>query len=128
MPTTKTERSYDELTKLYLGNASFLNLFPIMYNNDDKTYFLNIFRNYKMNTKMDQNFLNMYQTLEIEDIDWFENISFDLYENPGLWWIIPLANNIVNPFEEIEPGKMVNVMRKEHIYQLLKEIRNIASL
>lgn len=128
MSTIRSERLYDELTKMELENASLLNLFPVMYDEDNKIYFMNIFRNYKMNTDINQNFLNMYQTLEIEDIDWFENISFDMYENTKLWWIIPLANNIVNPFEEIEPGQRMNVMRKEHVYQLLKEIKNIASL
>jgi hypothetical protein len=128
MPIVKSDRSYDELTKYRLENASLLNLFPILYDNEEKIFFLNIFRNYKLNTDMDSNFLNLYQTLEIEDIDWFENISNDLYENPYLWWITPLANNITNPFEEIEPGQLMNVMRKEHIYQLLKEMKNIASL
>jgi hypothetical protein len=128
MSSIKTDRSYEELTKLVLDNSSFLNLFPVLYDEDTKTYFLNIFRNYKMNTDMDKNFLNFYQTLEIEDIDWWENISWDMYENPFIWWIIPLANDMVNPFEEIEPGQLINIIRKEHIYQLLKEIKSIASL
>jgi hypothetical protein len=99
-----------------------------MYDEEEKIFFLNIFRNYKMNTTMNQNFLNFYETLEVEDIDWFDNIAYDIYENQGLWWIVPLANNVLNPFEEIEPGQQMNIIKREHIYQLLKEIKNIASL
>ena len=128
MSIIKSTRNYDQLTKQTLVNSSLLNLFPVMYDEEEKIFFLNIFRNYKMNTTMNQNFLNFYETLEVEDIDWFDNIAYDIYENQGLWWIVPLANNVLNPFEEIEPGQQMNIIKREHIYQLLKEIKNIASL
>ena len=124
----KSDKTITDLLGTEIASTSLLNLFPVLYDKETNTYFLNIFRNYKMNPSMNKNYFNFYQTLEVEDIDWFDEIAFDLYGNSYLWWIVPLANDIINPFEEIEPGKLISVMRKEHLYQLLKEIKSIASL
>jgi hypothetical protein len=124
----KSDKTITDLLGTEIASTSLLNLFPVLYDKETNTYFLNIFRNYKMNPSMNKNYFNFYQTLEVEDIDWFDEIAFDLYGNSYLWWIVPLANDIINPFEGIEPGKLISVMRKEHLYQLLKEIKSIASL
>ena len=36
-------------------------------------------------------------------------ISNSLYNTPELWWFICAANNIIDPFEEIIPGKKLKI-------------------
>jgi hypothetical protein len=34
-------------------------------------------------------------------------------------------NNVVNPFEELEVGSSIFVLRPSYLYQFLKEIKNV---
>jgi hypothetical protein len=45
---------------------------------------------------------------------------------PYLWWVIALMNNISNPFEELEAGDELNVLRDEYVYQLTSDLEKIA--
>jgi hypothetical protein len=91
-------------------------------NKDD--IFWNIWNSYVLTDEI----LNstFFDTYEVDDNDWWENISFKVYGTPYLWWTIALTNNITNPFEEIKPGDLIYLLRPQYIYQMLKEIKNIS--
>lgn len=36
-------------------------------------------------------------------------VSYDYYKTSRLWWVIAVANNIQNPFEKIEVGKILRI-------------------
>ena len=36
-------------------------------------------------------------------------LSNSVYNTPDLWWFICAANNIIDPFEEIIPGKKIKI-------------------
>lgn len=40
-----------------------------------------------------------------------QSISFQYYGDSGKWYIIALANDILNPFEELEGGKIITIPR-----------------
>jgi hypothetical protein len=39
-----------------------------------------------------------------------------------------MFNNVVNPFEFLEPGLQIKILRPTYIYQVIKEIKNIGIL
>lgn len=118
---------YNTYTKQNLSNSSQLKMFTILDDVLNNTYYLNIFRSYIINTSA-LNDSSFYETYEVENEDWFDNISFKFYNTPSLWWVICIVNNIVNPFEELESGQILRILKGTHIYSILKEVRNIGNV
>lgn len=124
MSTKKvTDKSFEEITGHKLENTSILNLFNIL--EEDDTYFLNIFKPYSINTTTITDML-YYDTYEAEDLDWYDYISFKLYTTPQLWWVVCLTNDVLNPFEELDPGKNLKVLKEFLIPIVIRETRDIA--
>jgi len=126
MPTRRVEEDYLELTGYRLSSVSLLKMFPIM-EEDDGTKFMNIFRSYTVftDTLVDTAY---FQTYEMENEDWWETVAWKLYQTVALWWVVCMSNNVINPFEESEPGKNILVLNPVYVGQLIKEIRNISEL
>ena len=127
MSSKKISENYSELTGNRLSSTSLLQMFPILQDTVDGTYFLDIFRSYTVftDTLVDTSY---FQTYEMENEDWWETVSWKLYEDVVFWWTVCMANNVVNPFEETDPGKNILVLNNKFVGQLIKEIGNIAEL
>jgi hypothetical protein len=125
MTVKKETKEYFDVVGKRLSNTSFLNIFPLL--SEDNEYFFNIWRVYSLNDST-LNKVLQYNAYEVDNSDWWENISYSHYENVNLWWIVPMVNNVNNPFEELEPGTNLNLFRGEYLYQILKEIKIIARL
>ena len=117
----KIDKSFKEVTGNRLSNTSYLNLFP-KYKFDYE--FLNIFRTYILNNDI-INDTSYYEIYEVQHNDWLENISWKYYESPYLWWIIAIANDIYNPFEYLEAGSFIKIIRSNYIYQILNDVKLI---
>jgi len=126
MASTLVTDSFETLTSHPLGTVSFLKLFPIMMD-DDGEYFLNIFRSYTINDELLIDSL-YFETYEVQEDDWWELISNDLYDSVNFWWVPPIANKVVNPFEELEIGTNLQILRKSVLPILIREIRDIGTL
>jgi hypothetical protein len=125
MAVKQLSKSFYELTNHRLNNASQLLLFN-MLEDEDSNRFVNIFRTYTLNDDI-LNDTMYYFTHKASD-EWWDTIATKYYENPNLWWLICLMNSITNPFEDLEPGQEVKIMKENHIYQLIKEMKNISEL
>jgi len=127
--TTKVTDSFFELTGIKLPPTSQLRLYDIMLDTDRNTKFLNIFKNYSVNQEVLTN-VNFFDTYEVEGEGeaWLDNISFDVYGTPFLWWVIAIFNNMTNPFEELEPGSNLTILKPSYLYTLFKDIEAIAEL
>ena len=123
MVTAITE-DFSDLTGHRLSSVSFLKLFNILKDDDDNE-FLNIFRSYSVNEDILSNVMN-YTTYEIEDDEYVENISYKIYENINLWWMVFLANNVNNPFEDFSVGQNIKILKESLIPLLIREIRNVS--
>lgn len=121
----KATRNFYQITGHYLSNSSEMNLFPVMQ--DGSEYFLNLFRCYIINNQVQNNIL-YYLSHEVSDSDWLDTISNTYYGTPTLWWIVALVNSMENPFEDLEPGTNLKILKSDYIYQVLREIGMIASL
>lgn len=123
--TTYTEKSFYELTGNDKATFSQLRLFNILLDNDRITTFLNIFRSYIVNDDVFTS-VNFFNTYEVSNGEYWDNISWNIYETPYLWWVIALINNVVNPFEELEDGQIINVLREDYVYDLTRDLEKVA--
>jgi len=118
-------KTFYERTGKRLGNTSQVQLFSILKDKRNNVDFINIFKSYKLNEDLKKSF--SYDLYEVQNDDWWENISFKYYGTPDLWWIIALVNEVMNPFEHLEDGMNLYILKPAYLYQMLKEIRNIGS-
>lgn len=123
--TEFTEKSFFELTGIEKSTFSFLRLFNTLLDEDRSTTFLNIFRSYVVNEDISSD-ISFFETYEVSNGEYWDNVSYNLYETPYLWWVIALLNNISNPFEELESGDQLNVLRDDYVYQLTSDLEKIA--
>lgn len=126
MTVTRTNTSYYEETGKKLNNASFMKLFNILRDHDG-TKFMNFFRSFNTNEKV-VNDVTFYNNYEVGNDEWWDNISYNVYGTPFLWWIIAMMNNVVNPFEELNDGDFIKYLREEYLYALLRDMESVQSL
>ena len=48
----------------------------------------------------------------------YENISFKYYGTVKLYWVILYANNIIDPFKELENGDILYIPRRRNIPEI----------
>jgi hypothetical protein len=117
---------YDELDR-DLPVSSNLRLYPVVQDTSNRMLYLNIFRSYNVSDEVYNNeSLFDYYTV-IED-DWLENISSIHYNTPYLWWVVALFNKIDNPFEELQEGKVLRILKYTNIYAIFDDIAELESL
>lgn len=126
MTVKKLDTDFYNETNERLSNTSQLRLFSLLQDIETKERFLNIFNAYMINEDVSRSVI--YEKYEVGNNEWWDNISNKLYGTPYLWWILPMINNIVNPFESLEEGTEINVLKERYIYQMLKEIRNLGDV
>jgi hypothetical protein len=123
--TEFTDRTFFELTGNEKSSFSFLNLFNVLLDNDRDTKFMNIFRSYVLNEDVFSE-IAFYNTYQVANGEYWDNVSFGLYETPFLWWMISILNNVVNPFEELSDGDILKVLKEEYVYTLSQDLEKIA--
>jgi len=126
MPVARLSETFYEITGNRLSNLSYLKLFNILEDTDGTRY-LNIWRSYSLNDELTDDTV-YYESYEVDNDDWWDNISYYNYETPRLWWLCALMNDIMNPFEELEAGDNIKILRDTYIYQLIRELETIQEL
>lgn len=109
-----------------LDNTSFLNIFPAL-EDEDRTQFLNVFRSYVVSNDI-KNQDMLFQYYQVELNDWLDLISNKFYQTPYLWWVVAIFNDILNPFEDLEEGMILKVLRYDYVYLIFDDIVRISSL
>lgn len=124
--TIRLPDSFTDITGEDLANTSQLKLFNIL-EDENNVKLQNVWRSYSLNELVTDETV-FYQTYEINDDDFWDNISYLYYDSPNLWWVLCIMNNVENPFEEIEAGQETKVLRENYLYQLIKEMEIISEL
>ena len=124
---TKSSKTFEEITGNTINPLSQIRLFNILKDNEIKKEFLNIFRTYVVHKDNFNKIMN-YKTYEISNDDWWDNVGYDYYNTVLLWWLIPLINEIQNPFEDVEPGENLRTLKKEYIPIIMGDLERLAQL
>jgi len=64
-------------------------------------------------------------------------VSYNLYGSTYLWWVIALLNQnntsissnnigIINPFEDLNEGDILTVLKDDYIYQIIADLERIS--
>lgn len=120
------KRSFFEETGISLSNTSQLKLFPI-FKDINGVKFLNLFRSYKLNEQIQSDIL-LFSSYEVSNGEYWDDIAYKVYGIPQLWWIIALINNVVNPFEELNDGDNIKILKEDYIYNLVKDMERLSDL
>jgi len=106
--------------------SSNLKLYNILID-ENGNKFVNIFRSYEITQSAKTNRF-IYEDYQMEDSDWWDNISSSYYDSPYLWWMVASFNDVVNPFEETESGKLVKILKKDLLYVVFDDMAEIERL
>lgn len=127
MTCKATGKNFYEETGYKLSNTSQLQLFEVLKDYEDGTKLMNIFKTYEINDDVNKSIL-FYVSHQMSDSEFLDNTAYYYYKNPRLWWVIPLMNNILNPFEDVSAGDLLKVLKPDYVYKLIKEIQAIKDL
>ncbi len=121
------DKTFREITSQRLPTSSRLNLYNILKDTENDVYFGNIFRFFEITSDIKNNnsYFDIYIALEDE---WWDNISYTFYDTPQLWYLVCSMNDIINPYEELEPGQQIKVLKREYLYDAFKGIKNTSEL
>jgi hypothetical protein len=124
MAIKKTTQTYSDLTGDILAKSSLLNMFNVMIDNGE--YFLNIFKTFTV----DPNILNDQTNTETVNViePWWENISNTYYNDVDLWWVSPLMNDVMNPYEELDGGDTITMLKKVYVPYIHRDMKRIFDL
>lgn len=104
-----------------LNTENFENIFNV-YQDSDGAYFYNLLNTVSFPTDLP---LTLFQPYVIKPGDTWPYISYKVFNNPNLWWIILLANNIINPLDpnNIAQGNILKIPKNEIVKEILSQIR-----
>ena len=108
------------------STTSMLKAYPVIYDTSDGVRFLNVYRGLDVSAQLSSSFI--YTDYMVQEDDWFDLISYKAYENVNLWWVVPITNEKVNPFEDIETGEIVKVLNGRYMYVIYDDLFSIGEL
>lgn len=87
------------MSKTNFPNTSFINLFTeIIYDKEQSpNYSLDIWDAYVINPEFKNNLAN-FELYTVNIGDTWVSLARKYYDDERLWWVIPLFNNVDNPF------------------------------
>lgn len=125
MSIKKVEKTYNDIKNRKISNSSIMRMFNILQDEEDN-YLLNIFKTFDINERItdDTNSMESIRVL----IPWWEMVSHTYYNDVDLWWVSCLSNDIINPFEEIDEGHQIKMLRKRYIPYIQRDMEEIFDL
>lgn len=108
------------MAKLNINSKSKINLFKTT--TFDNKEVLNIFSKYKLFEKYKKD-ISYYSEYEIQENDRWDTLAYKFYKDVNLWWIVAIFNNVIDPFQKLQYGETLNIIKPEQIPNILLLIR-----
>jgi len=51
-------------------------------------------------------------------------LSYRIYGDMHLWWLIMITNQIINPIKLLAPGSTIRVIKRDYLSSVLQSIQN----
>jgi hypothetical protein len=127
MSIRKSDKKYFDITKQRLATSSRLNTYNIFRITETNQFFLNHFKYFEIirDIKDDNRYFDTHEALEDE---WWDNVSYKFYGTSIYWYLICQMNDIINPYEELVPGQKIKVLKKQFMYEIFRDMKEISVL
>lgn len=119
MPEPLNQNDIGVLPKLNAYNYE--NLFNVYRDSENDPYYYNILNTIALPEELDPSIYYEYK-VPGPSIAW-TILSFKVYGTIKLWWIICLANKIINPIKFPEVGTTLKIIRPEYVREILSSIK-----
>jgi hypothetical protein len=101
---------------------SFINLFPTI--TDDNNYnILDIWNSFRVVVIPELYKADSYFVYRPLKADTLHGLAKKFYDDPNLWWIIPLVNDAEDPFDFLDDmrdnNESINILRNEYLFSIL---------
>lgn len=104
-----------------IDESRFENIFKINKTETNGYYFYNIIKTIRIDPdKIDTKYFYMHRVNRSTP---YTALSYQLYNNIHLWWLICVVNDIDNPVEFIEPGSVIRVVKKQYVSSIIDTIK-----
>ena len=100
------------LTPEYYRYVSRYSKIRRIQNNDTGEIFHETYNNYSIPEKDSDTFFTVNNAVENR----LDIISMKYYKSPIMWWIIAIANNIIDPFSELPTGTVLRIPELTSVY------------
>ena len=121
-----TNNISSEIGKNLFANSQ-MNMFHVLFDIEHSEKILNIWRSYSLRNNITES-ITYYDYYNVDNNDWWDLISYRVYGDVQYWWIVALTNSVINPFEELETGAQLKILKMKYVFQMLKEIKGVAAL
>lgn len=101
-----------------LQSQNFENIFQV-YTDQDDFYFYNLLQTIHFPQNLPDVFFKIHYVTYNET---WPVISYKYYNTTKLWWVIALANNIINPINSITPGDPIKIPNPSIVSEILTQI------
>jgi hypothetical protein len=103
-----------------INSENMENIFNV-YQDENGVYFYNLLQT----ITFPENFpyLNLFDSYTISSKDSWPLISYKTLNNTGLWWVICLVNNIINPVTPPIPGETLRIPIPALVREILNTVR-----
>jgi len=105
-----------ELPRLKVENLE--NIFKV-YQDEGDLYFYNLLQTIHFPQNLPDSYFVQY---DVTYGDTWPYISYKVYGDIRLWWVITLANNIINPTQQLEPGSVLKIPNVDVVSEILTQI------
>jgi hypothetical protein len=96
------------------------NIFKVFQTDDKNFYFYNIIKNIKMPDNIND---SVFDLMTLQSNIPLTTLSYQIYGTTYLWWLICIMNNIQNPFDINNSGKVIKVLKKQYLKPVLNAIK-----
>jgi hypothetical protein len=110
------QNSFKELPRL--KDENYENIFNV-YQDDNDFYYYNLLQTIHFPQDLPDSY---FETYDIKYNDTWPLISYKKYNNIKLWWIIALANGVVNPINFLVPGHTIRIPKQQVVTLILTQI------
>lgn len=101
-----------------LNLYDYANIFNVYIDENNLSYY-NLYNTINIDLDIDHTLYTEYFWSDVDD--WY-TLSFKSYGTTRLWWILLLANQVMNPFEDIIPGQKIKILNSSTVSTILNQI------
>lgn len=111
---------YNELNQTnYLDKYNFARILDVVQKG--KNSYFNLCKTIRFEN-IDTMLPKYYSNYEVKPKDTWTNISFKFFNTYKLWWLICKFNNVEDPFQELQQGRIIKIPTNELIRKIIENM------